>query len=542
MKILVWRTLLITSILITLVSSITRFTHAAEPIHYPKTVYMTDEDKLLAEQMASRDKDWRMGAVVYQVLVDRFAPSQNLESKLHLYQPPKTLKNWDETPAQGSPKEGTAFWSHELDFWGGDLNSLMGKLDYIKNLNVDVLYLNPIHHAFSNHKYDAIDYHKVSPEFGDREDVLRLAKLLHQRDMKLVLDGVFNHMGIQSPVFQQALNDKTSLYRDWFLFSDAYKNGYRSWADSRTLPELHLENPEVRKHIYDAPDSVIQSYLQQGVDGWRLDVAFDIGPTYLKEITHAAHSVNEKALVVGEIWNYPDGWSDTVDGVMNFTLRQILLRMLDGSIDANTAETMTSQMVKDTGIETMLKSWLLIDNHDTPSLRNLLPNTWQEEMAQTLLVTLPGSPNFYYGVELGLDGGEDPANRGPMRWEQATDDNPYLLQFKSLTKLRKQNRAMRIGNYRSVISKDLFAFERYTDKALETVFVFANPSERAVRESLMIRNHKLMNGTKLVDLFSGNEVAEIRSGVVTLDIPPQSIWVLKPVDYEMEWTPYERIY
>jgi glycosidase len=163
-------------------------------------------------------------------------------------------------------------------------------------------------------------------------------------------------------------------------------------------------------------------------------------------------------------------------------------------------------------------------------------------MAQTLLVTLPGSPNFYYGVELGLDGGEDPANRGPMRWEQATDDNPYLLQFKSLTKLRKQNRAMRIGNYRSVISKDLFAFERYTDKALETVFVFANPSERAVRESLMIRNHKLMNGTKLVDLFSGNEVAEIRSGVVTLDIPPQSIWVLKPVDYEMEWTPYERIY
>lgn len=515
---------------------------AQEPIHYPKERYQTAEDAALAETMADREADWRNGAVVYQIIVDRFAPPSDPAAKAALYEKPRRLRAWEDEPSTGHPQEGTPFWSHELDFWGGDLESLTSKLGYIDDLGVDVVYLNPIQHAFTNHKYDAIDYLRISPEYGSREDVRALADALHQRGMKLVLDGVFNHMGKQADIFKHAISDPDSPYRDWFLFSDAYRKGFRSWADSPSLPELHLENQSVRDFLYGADDGVVQSYLRDGADGWRLDVAYDIGPVFLRELTQAAHAENPNSIVIGEIWSYPDGWTGALDGVMNFTLRRIILSMLDGSIDGRTTGAMVTQMVDDMGIEPMLKSWTLIDNHDTKRLRTLLDDPWRQNMAQTLQATLPGSPNFYYGVELGLEGGSDPANRGPMRWELATEDNPHLQRFKSLINLRRQNRALRIGNYRSIVAGDLLAFERYTDKALESVFVVANPSDKKVQESVLLRNHKMMNGTTLVDALTGEAAAEIRSSVVRLTVPPRTILVLKPVDFDMEWTPYERVY
>jgi len=516
--------------------------HADEPIHHPKEIYKTVQDEHLAQTMAKREADWRNGAVVYQILVDRFAPSQNLDAKRSLYQEPRALRPWEDDPTGGVPKEGTPFWSHELEFWGGDLASLRSKLDYLQDLGVEVVYLNPIHEAFTNHKYDAIDYARVSPEFGTREDVIALASDLHERGMKLMLDGVFNHMGKEAPIFKEANANPDSEYRDWFLFSDAYSKGFRSWADAPSLPELNLENPKVRDYLYTGYDSVVQSYLRQGVDGWRLDVAFDMGPVFLRELRDAAHGAREGSLIVGELWNYPDGWFEAVDGVMNFPMREIMLRMMGGMIDGQTASLMIERMVEDAGVEPMLKSWTLLDNHDTKRLRTMLPETWQQDMVQTLQVTLPGSPNLYYGVELGLEGGTEPESRGPMRWERVTDDNPHLRRAKTLIALRKNYRALRIGNYRRIVSNKLLAFERYTDKGLESVFVLANPSDEAVHESVMLRNYKMMNGTKLVNAITGKEVAEIRSSIVTLKVPPQSILVLKPAEFKNEWTPYERVY
>jgi len=224
-----------------------------------------------------REQDWRNGALVYQVLVDRFAPSGDLQTKLHLYEAPRTLRTWTETPKKGTYLEDVQLWSHELDFWGGDLGSLRRSLDYLDELGVDVLYLNPIHAGFTNHKYDALDFEKVSPEFGTRKDVKSLAKDLHKREMRLVLDGVFNHMGRHSEIFLQAANNPKSQYRDWFYFGDEYPGGVRVWAQAKNLPELNLENRSVQKYIFGARNSVVQQYLKQGVDGWRLDVAYDIG-------------------------------------------------------------------------------------------------------------------------------------------------------------------------------------------------------------------------------------------------------------------------
>lgn len=514
---------------------------ADEAIHYDKARYQTPEDKALTAEMAMREVDWRVGAIVYQVIVDRFAPSRNLDAKRDLYKAPRTLHTWDEVPEGGHPVEGAHNWSHELAFWGGDLESLSGKLDYISGLGVDVLYLNPIHLAVTNHKYDALDYNRISPEYGTRDDVKALANALHGRGMKLVLDGVFNHMGSRAPIFREALRDASSPYRDWFFISPAYKNGYRGWIDTPALPELRLENPDVQDYIYKSPNSVVRSYLKDGIDGWRLDVAFDVGPAVLADLSTSAHAEKPGSLIIGEIWSYPDGWTQSLDGIMNFPVRRITQSLVDGKLDGAAAGRMLATMVEDTGINGMLRSWLLLDNHDTKRLMDTMPNAWQRDMAQVLQFTLPGSPNLYYGTELGMHGGEDPENRAPMRWDLATDENKTLQRTRTLIGLHKDERALRIGNFRLLEGAQLLAFERYTDRALETVFVLANPGDKPVTETLMVRNWKMMNGTPVVDALTGKRVAEIRSGLMDITVDAHRTLVLKPKDFDNEWSPYERV-
>ena len=148
-----------------------------------------------------REQDWRNGAIVYQVLVDRFAPSAQLDTKRALYPTPKVLRDWSETPKPGTYLPDAKLNSQELEFWGGDFASLRSQLDHVQQLGANVLYLNPIHLAYTNHKYDALDFLKISPEFGNRDDFLRLVTDVQARCMQLVLDGVLNHMGRDSPIF-----------------------------------------------------------------------------------------------------------------------------------------------------------------------------------------------------------------------------------------------------------------------------------------------------------------------------------------------------
>jgi cyclomaltodextrinase len=478
----------------------------------------------------TREKDWRNGAVVYQVLVDRFAPAADLAAKRHLYPAPKTLHAWNETPAKGRYLPEHKLWSHEIAFWGGDLASTAGKLGYVQGLGADVLYLNPICLAFTNHKYDALDYLQVSPEYGTRADVMALAEDLHGRGMKLVLDGVFNHMGRNSALFQQAQADVNSPYRDWFVFGEQFAGGARAWWRAENLPELNLENPKVREHLYAAQDSVVRSYLRDGVDGWRLDVAFDIGFVFLDQLTRAAHQEKAGSLVVGEIANYPKEWFPSVDAVMHFALRHLTLRLANGLLDAPTYGRMVTRMIEETGIEHMLKSWIYLDNHDTPRLATTVPDLAARRLAQVLQFTLPGSPNLYYGSELDMPGGDDPEMRAPMRWDLATPDNAALQWTQRLIRLHREHRALRVGNYRPISSNRLLAFERYTDRAADTVLVIANPSDTEITETLMVANSKLMDSTCMVDLLDPANENEVRMWAALLQVtmPPRSVRVLKP--------------
>jgi len=514
-------------------------TAAAAPVN-PKLVSKAKPvanrfDAEAAGTFEAREKDWRNGAVVYQVLVDRFAPSANLDAKRRFYPAPKVLRSWDELPRTGKYLADAKLWSHEIDFWGGDLPSLTTKLDHVQQLGADVLYLNPIHLAYTNHKYDALDYQVVSPEYGTREDVKALAKDLHARGMKLVLDGVFNHMGRNALVFKQADASPNNPYRDWFAFGPQYEGGARTWALAQNLPELNLENPAVRDHLYAKPNSVVRSYLRDGADGWRLDVAFDIGPDFLAELTRAAHQEKPGSLVIGEIANYPKEWFPAVDGVLGFTLRQIILRTVNGQIDAATGARMVGRMVSETGIEPMLKSWIYLGNHDTARLATTLPDERQRRLAQVLQFTLPGSPNVYYGDELGMLGGEDPEMRAPMRWDLVTPDNAALAWTRQLVKLHRSERALKVGNFRLLESQKLFAFERYTDRARDAVLVLANPGANEVTDTVLIPDSKIMDNTRLVDLLGAPKDAakpaeplRVNSALLQVTLPPGGVMVLKP--------------
>lgn len=501
-------------------------------------------DVALRETINSRLADWRNGAVVYQVLVDRFAPSACLDAKRHLYPAPKVLKRWDEQPRMGRYLDDEGLWSHEIEFWGGDLASLQSRLDYVVSLGVDVLYLNPIHLAYTNHKYDSLDFAEVSPEFGNRQDVINLAAACHENDLRLMLDGVFNHMGQNARVFKDALSHEDSDYREWFVFDDSLRDGYLCWDNARNLPELNLEYLPVREHIYLAEDSVVQQYLRDGVDGWRLDVAHDIGFTFLRELTDSAHAAKPDAWVVGESWCYPPQWLACMDGLMNFTLRQLVLSVSRGELRGGMAGQLIDQMVSDSDYEGLLKSWLMLDNHDTPRLPNVLPLIGQRRLAQVLQFTLPASPNLYYGSELGLQGGDDPEMRGPMDWETAERGCEELSWVRCLIALRKANPALRVGNWRYMPAEHLLAFERYTDKISESVFVVVNPSEVECSELLMLRNSKVMNGNGLNVLLASEtaEAERIWASTMRVKIPAGGYLLVQPnTDLVNGYSTYKRV-
>ena len=487
----------------------------------------TEDDRGMEAFYAEREADWRNGAIVYQVLVDRFAPPANIAAKAKDYPAPKKLREWSEVPRPGQFVPEANVWSHEIDFWGGDFASMITRLDYIKDFGATTVYLNPIHLAYTNHKYDAQDYFGISPEFGTRKDLQKLSDEIRARGMKLVLDGVFNHMGRTSPIFQEALKNPASEWRGWFVFGPQFELGYRAWYNVANLPEVNLENPAVRARIYGDPDSVVQGYLKDIADGWRLDVAYDIGPKYLGELTRAAHEARPGSLVVGEIWNAPAPWVPEMDAIMSFTVRELIIRTVKGDLPVVRAQRLLTEALIAMPEDNALKSWLLLDNHDVPRLRHVLPEEAHQRLAQVLQFTLPGSPNVYYGTELGMEGGGDPENRAPMRWDLNTPENPYAVWMKKLVTLRQNHRALRIGRYQPLESTTLMAFLRSTNRVNDTVLVLINPAAEERRETLFLPDGKLMDGQNFGDQLGAAEFT-LRAGILDVAVPAKSAMVLTP--------------
>jgi glycosidase len=470
----------------------------------------------------ARRRDWRIGPVVYQIFVDRFAPSDRMESKREHYLPPRRLRAWNELPERGTYDGELLNSTAEFDFWGGDLGGVLRHLDHIASLGTDLVYLNPIFEAATNHKYDTSDYRRVDPQFGTNEELRQLVDTLHSRGMRLMLDGVFNHMGRRAPIFQDALTNPASPSRDWFRFGPDYRHGFLGWRNVGNLPELNLENPAVRHELWEGPNSVVRHYLRDiGIDGWRLDVAPDLGFDYLGALTAAAHETRPDAAVIGECWNYPEAWLRVLDGVLNMHFRNIILHLVNGRFSPAAAGRAIERCIADSGIEGILRSHLVLDNHDTPRLGFLVPDEEGRSLARLLQFTLPGAPTVYYGSEVDPTGGHDPANRAPMRWDLVTDDNPVLAETRRLARLRRDLPALRLGDFRLLEADGLLAFLRLTDDPMDTVVVVVNPTATEVESLVPIRDSRLMDSGEVVCQLSG-ERATIGCGCLEARLPARA--------------------
>lgn len=491
-------------------------------------------------QYDDRARDWRVGPVVYQVFVDRFTPPKDPAKKQRIFVSPRSMKSWVETPHAGKFVASAGLWSHELEFWGGDLQGIRSKLPYIRGLGADVLYLTPIFRALTNHKYDTQDYMSIAPEFGTQKDLSDLITRVHQGNMRILLDGVFNHIGRTSSLFQEALKNPGSKRRPWFYFDSAQPSKYRAWAGAANLPALRLENPDVQNYLWKGNESVVRRYLKDGIDGWRLDVAFELGDQAMAAIRKAAHETKSSSFVVGEINGYPADWQDSVDGVFNFYSMGLAIKMVQGQIEPPRVGQMLDDLACDAGIEHLLRSWLITDNHDTARLATIVQDSAQRRLVQALQFTLPGAPVVYYGSELGMEGKGDPENRAPMRWDLATK-NSDLEWIRKLIRIRRQAVALRSGDFRLLRTKGTLGFARITDKVRECAIVFVNPSNEVQRESVGTRFGKAMSWGELKDALTGYKCRSV-NGILDIQIPPRSAMILRPITSATNGnSPYERV-
>lgn len=483
-----------------------------------------------SKRFDDRRADWRIGPIVYQVHVDRFAPSRRIDAKSECYAAPRKLMPWSAKPKREPLVEDERITGAEIQFWGGDLESLAERIGHIAGVGASVLYLNPIFDAYSNHKYDANDFFRIDPQYGSIDDFRRLRGQCAEHGLRLMLDGVFNHMGRRSPLFQKELQEPRPPAESFFHIGPEHPNGWRGWRNVANLPELNLGNPAVRDFLFAGRNSVVQHWLRdEGVDGWRLDVAPDLGFEWLAQLRAAAREARPGCAVVGECWNWPGDWLRVLDGVLNMFLRQWILDYCAGSAKATAFSRVLERLVRECDFDGLLRSHLVLDNHDVPRLATMLPGWPRRRLARILQFTLPGAPVVHYGSEVGMEGGHDPRNRAPMRWDLVRDGNPDLDLVRRLASLREANPALRVGDCTPLDSDGFVAFLRSTDRALETLLVIVNAGRDAVEERIAIRDSRWMDAAPLECLLTGAR-AMMESGTIRVSVPAGEARILRTVD------------
>ncbi|MCO5228514.1 MAG: glycoside hydrolase family 13 protein [Thermomicrobiales bacterium] len=387
---------------------------------------------------------------------------------------------------------------------GGDLLGIVEHLDYIQELGVNALYLNPIFQSASNHRYHTHDYFHVDPLLGGDAAFDELLEACHARGIRVVLDGVFNHASRGFFQFNDVLeNGESSPWRDWFTFNgfpaNAYDHaqpaGYNAWYNLHALPKFNTDNPEVREFIM----QVGEYWLRKGIDGWRLDVPHEITTAgFWQEFRQRTRAINSECYITGEIWDLATEFleGDQFDSVMNYRFTEAVLAFVGrgrivkehqedrgynpwpGITGTEYADRIDHLLgVYDWNVTNAMMN--LIDSHDTPRALTLMSEDVRSlELAYLLLLTYPGAPSIYYGSEIGLDGGmPDKWARKTFPWDHQERWNSDLLnKVKELVGLRSRHQALRTGTYQTVaVSETSHAFVRESDDAF--VLIVANTGD-----------------------------------------------------------------
>lgn len=438
--------------------------------------------------------DWYKGKIMYQIFVDRFCKGGKNPVKENVIM----HEDWNEGPNY-LPVNGKIL---NNDFFGGDLDGIISKLDYLKELNVGVIYLNPIFLSPSNHKYDTSDYMMIDPMFGTEETFKKLCKEAKKRKIRIILDGVFNHTGSNSIYFNKdnefdsvgAYQSKKSPYYDWYQFIN-YPNKYESWWGIDTLPSVNQRNDKFMDFIT-SDDGVISKWLKLGASGFRLDVVDELNTRFVDKIHKQVKKISKDNILIGEVWEdasnkiaydkrrtYFNG--SQLDSVMNYPLKDGIVDFINKGYTNNLRFAINS-MINNLPNHVLNSMMNLLSTHDTARIMSVFSkvnfyslskdeqakyNMSQEtyyksrsklKMASALLYTLPGVPCIFYGDECGVQGFKDPFCRKTMPW--GNFDEEINNWYKKLGNIRKK--AVYVdGKYEELFtySDKVFAFSRAKD-------------------------------------------------------------------------------
>ena len=366
---------------------------------------------------------WARDAVVYQIFIDRFCHGDMGKDDTYITQA------WEQVPGA-------------KDFVGGDIKGILSKLDTIRDMGFNTLYLTPIFRSPSNHKYNVTDYAKVDPMFGKNADMYALLEAAHARGMHVILDTVFNHCDESNPLFMDVKEKgRASEFYDWFIvhgdFPERYEGrtcNYEIFADCPYMPKWNTSNPKVREYLI----QIALTYLAWGVDGLRLDVADEVSHVLWRELKAAVNQKFPNALLIGEVWHengmYLGG--DEFDGVMNYKLQKVFADYFAGDLlSAAEAAERINRVIMCHRRQTNVMMLNFLDNHDTPRFLRLCGEN--EENLRAALVALyfsAGIPCVLYGTELPLTGDGDPDCRRTYDWAQKPR---HALFLRELAKTRK---------------------------------------------------------------------------------------------------------
>lgn len=451
---------------------------------------------------------WLQDAIFYQIFPDRFA---NGDPSID----PANVQAWGAQPTN----EG---------FQGGDLRGIIQRFDYLLDLGVNALYLNPIFQASSNHRYNTTDYYRIDPKLGDMRDFHALIELAHRNNVRVVLDGVFNHCGRGFFAFNDLLeNDGNSAYRDWFhvhkfpleAFGPGEAQNYEGWWKFKSLPKFNTANPQVRKYILD----VARYWIERGADGWRLDVPNEIDDDdFWAEFRQVVKTADRDACLIGEIWTADPRWANDghFDGLMHYPLRAAILDLLCGRQKAAWFADALENLLKLYPRENSYAMYLPLGSHDTERVLTLLGGSLEKlKLAFLLQFAWPGAPAVYYGDEIGLEGGKDPECRRAFPWDSNGWKGDLRPWVQSLIALRAARASLRRGDYARVLvdeARGVYAFTRTLGE--ERTLVVINAGDQPQEVSLPVRE-LWPDGYALRSLID-HQPQKIADGNLTLSLPP----------------------
>lgn len=372
---------------------------------------------------------WTRDAVVYNIFPDSFAAGKRL------------------APNGAPPCRG------------GTVRGVTENLDYIASLGFNCIYLNPIFAARSYHRYDTLDYYRIDPHMGAEDDLRDLVRRAHALGIRVILDGVFNHVSSDHPFFRDVLEKgRASRYYSCFyalpetprLPAAGELPGYTCFSYVADMPKTNTADPFLRQYFCDIGAYWVRKF---DVDGWRLDVANELDDGFLRAFRASVKAAKSDALIVGEVWenaaHYLGG--DMLDSAMNYDFRRYCRRFFaEQTVDAETFDTNVSTLLLRYNENALFAQLNLLDSHDVSRFLSLCGGkTERMELAVLLQMTFPGMPCVFYGDEKGLCGESEPEYRRPMEWDASS---PLEEVYRRMIALRKTHPALRYGSFHTELA------------------------------------------------------------------------------------------